>query len=147
MAKGSEVLNEFMVDTFYSILHEEERALENLSNGKLTLKEIHVIEAVFKAQKTNNNTFSNIAGALRISLGTLTEAFAKLEKKGYLIKEQDQNDKRVFYIVPTPIAQMINAEHTKWHKKLIDDMIKTIPENDLPNFIDAMKNLREFFKK
>jgi len=136
-----------MEDTFYWILYEEEKALEHLSNGKLTLKEIHLLEAVFKAQKFGNNSFSNIANSLRITLGTLTESYKKLEKKGYLSKEQDKKDKRIFYIVPTPIAQMINDEHTKWHKSLINAMIKTIPEDDLPNFILAIKNLRDFFKK
>ncbi|MCL2847693.1 MAG: MarR family transcriptional regulator [Firmicutes bacterium] len=136
-----------MVDTFYSILHEEERALEHLSNGKLTLKEIHLIEAVYKEEQKSNNTFSGVANNLRISLGTLTEAYKKLEKKGYLTKKQDKYDKRVYYIMPTPIALLINDEHTKWHKSLIDAMIKTIPENDLPNFILAIKNLRDFFRQ
>ena len=147
MSTEHEILNEFMVDIFYSILNKEEKALEYLSNGKLTLKEIHVIEQVFKTLKTGNNTFSNIANGLKISLGTLTESFSKLEKKGYLIKEQDKNDKRVFYIVPTPIAQMIDAEHTKWHKQLIDNIINKVPDADLVNFINSIQKLREFFKK
>ena len=141
------VLNEFMVSCFYSILSDEERALESLTNGKLTIKEIHFIEAVFKTQKTGANTFSNIANMLGVALGTLTKAFLKLESKGYLAKIQDKNDKRIFYIVPTRIAQVINDEHTKWHQKLIEDVVATIPEKDLENFIDGMKNLCEFFKK
>ena len=141
MGNKHEVLNEFMVDCFYSILRDEEQALESLSNGKLSLKEIHVIEAVFKTQKTNSNTFSNIANMLRVKLGTLTESFSKLEKKGYLTKEQDKIDKRVYYIVPTRLGEMINTEHTKWHQELIANVVKTIPEDDIPIFIDGMKNL------
>jgi DNA-binding MarR family transcriptional regulator len=146
MSKEEELLHEFMEDTFYSILYEEENALEYLTDGKLSLKEIHLIEAVFKTQKADANTFSGIAAALRISLGTLTESYKKLEKKGYLKKEQDKNDKRVFYIVPTFIAKIINDEHTAWHKKLIDNVLKTIPEPEIENFVGAIKSLRDFFK-
>ena len=147
MSKDHEILNQFMVDIFYSILNKEEKALEYLSNGKLTLKEIHVIEAVFKALRGGQNTFSGVAGILGISLGTLTEAFSKLEKKGYLTKERDEVDKRVFYIMPTPIAQMIDAEHTRWHREMIDSIVKAVPETDLANFVNSMQKLGEFIKR
>jgi len=147
MSRDHEILNDFMVDIFYSILNKEEKDLEYLSNGKLTMREIHVIEAVFKTLKTKTNTFSGIASLLKISLGTLTESFNRLQKKGYLTKEQDQTDKRIFYIVPTPIAQMVNDEHTKWHKKLIDNIITTVPDEILADFIGAMQKLGEHLKK
>jgi DNA-binding MarR family transcriptional regulator len=147
MANAREVLNDFFVSCFYSILSDEERALESLSNGKLTLTEIHIIEAVFKAKKTGDNNFSNIANVLRVSLGTLTKAFNKLAAKGFLAKERDKTDKRVFYIIPTPLAEMIEKEHAGWHRKLMDEIIKNIPEKDLENFIDAVKNLAESFKR
>jgi len=142
-----EIINEFMVSCFYSILEEEQQALETITNGKLTIKEIHLIEAVFRTQKTGTNTFTNIASILRVALGTLTKAFIKLQSKGFLTKERDKTDKRIFYILPTKLAGIINDKHIEWHEKLMDSVIRNIPERDIENFIDAIKNLSETFKK
>ena len=142
-----EKLNEFFVSCFYSILDAEQKALESISNGKLSLKEIHVIEAVFKAKTQGKNTFSHIASVLNIVLGTLTTSFTRLEKKGYLTKRQDQNDKRVFYIEPTPLGHFVNESHDKWHQRMVDGIIKTISEKDLDDLIHALEVLDTFFKE
>ena len=115
-------------------------------NGKLTLKEIHVIEAVFKTMKTGDNNFSNIANMLGITLGTLTTAFAKLNQKGYLLKERHPQDKRIYYIIPTRLAEMINDEHTKWHEKLVNGVVTTLPEDELKSLVEVLKHLETFLK-
>jgi len=143
---NKEKLNEFFVSCFYSILSAEERTLESISNGKLSLKEIHVIEAVFKAKSTNENNFSTIAKLLGVTLGTLTISFSKLEKKGYLVKEQHKNDKRIYYIEPTRLAELINDEHAAFHKKMIGGIIETVTEEELENLVGALNILNNFFK-
>ena len=142
-----EKLNEFFVSCFYSILDAEQKALDSITNGKLSLKEIHVIEAVFKAKARGQNTFSYIASVLNIVLGTLTTSFTRLEKKGYLTKRQDKNDKRVFYIEPTPLADFVNDSHTEFHERMVDGIIKTISEKDLDDLIHALDVLDKFFKE
>ena len=146
MAKGSEEINNFMVSCFYSILYSEEKSLEAMSNGKLTLKEIHVIEAVYKTMETGDNNFSNIANMLKVTLGTLTTAFSKLEQKGYLIKERHPHDKRIFYVIPTRLAELINNEHKAWHQRLVDGVVKTLSDDELQHFVVALKQLATFFK-
>jgi DNA-binding MarR family transcriptional regulator len=143
----NEKLNDFFVTCFYSILNAEERALESISNGKLSLKEIHVIEAVFKAKATGENNFSNIAKLLGVTLGTLTTSFSKLEEKGYLLKEQHKGDKRVYYIEPTRLAGLINDEHTAFHKKMMEGIIDTVTEEEFGHIIAALGKLNEFFNK
>ena len=147
MAKGSEEINNFMVNCFYTILNSEEKSLEAMSNGKLTLKEIHAIEAVYKTMKTGENNFSNIANLLGITLGTLTTTFSRLEQKGYLIKERHPHDKRVFYVIPTRLAELINNEHTAWHERLVSDIVKALSDDELEHFVEALKHLAIFFKK
>ena len=147
MTKEREVLNEFMESCFYSILDSEKKALEPLAHGELTLKEIHLIDTVFKLKQIGQNNFSNVANKLGITLGTLTTAFSKLERKGYLKKEQLLVDMRVYYIIPTPLAKKIHEEHTKWHERLIDNVLNAVPEKDLQYFISAFKSLNELFKQ
>lgn len=147
MANGGEVLNEFMEECFYSILDYEKRILEPLVNGKLTIREIHLVDMVSRLQKIGDNNFSGIADKLGITLGTLTTAFNKLEKKGYLKKERYLIDNRVYYITTTPLAEKVLSEHAKWHEKLIESVQQVVPEKDLDNLINAFKSLTEYFRK
>lgn len=140
-------LNTFFVSVFYSILNAEERSLEAMSNGKVTLKEIHLIEAVYKCMEKGENNFSSIAQKMKITLGTLTTAYAKLEKKGYLTKERDKKDKRVYWIYPTHIAELINMEHTKWHERLVESIASALTQEEQLNLVATLKILGEFFDK
>jgi len=142
-----EKLIEFFVSCFYSILDAEQKALDAISNGKLSLKEFHVIEAVSRAKAQGKNTFSHIASGLNIVLGTLTTSYTRLEEKGYLIKKQDQNDKRVFYIDLTPLAEEANKQHTEFHDRMVDGITKTISKKDLENLNYALSVLEKFFKE
>lgn len=136
-------LNDFMVNTFYKILEAERRALE--FNG-LTLKEIHLIDAVYNLQKVGQNNFSSVAGALGITLGTMTSAFAKLERKGYLKKTKYLVDQRIFYITCTPKCESVHKAHTAWHEKLIDNVLKFMPGREMVVVIDAFRGLEELVK-
>jgi len=140
-----EQLNNFFVSCFNAILRSEENALESLTHGKLTIKEIHFIEAVFKAQAVGENCFSTIAKYLGVTVGTLTSSFLKLQSKGFLYKEQDKEDKRVFYIVPTKLAKMVYDEHEAFHDKMMDVVIKHLTNSELATLTECLKRLDEFF--
>ena len=142
-----EELNNFFVSCFNSILRMEENALEPITNGTLTIKEIHFIDAVFRAQAVGENCFSTIAGFLGITIGTLTKSFLRLEKKGYLTKEQDKDDKRIFYIVPTRLAELIRKEHAAFHEKMIDSVVRKVSPDQLNVLLDALKILDPFFSE
>jgi len=143
----SEKLNHFFVSCFYSILDAEQKAIEIMFDGKLSLKEVHVIDAVFRAKLLGKNTFSHIASVLNIVLGTLTTSYTRLEEKGYLTKRQDQNDKRVFYIEPTPLGEYVNEKHNEFHQRMIAGIIETISGKDLDDLIHALDVLDKFFKE
>ena len=146
MTKEREVLDEFLVDCFYGILTSERRALEATLDLGLTFKEIHLVETVISAQKVGENTFSNVAHRLGVTLGTLTAAFSKLEQKGYLKKERYLIDQRVFYITPTAKAMAVHEQHRKWHAKLLDEIVSVVPAGDLPAFADGVAHLSRYFK-
>lgn len=146
MSKEREILNDFMVSCFYSILEQEEKALLPVFGNKLSLKEIHLISTVYDLQKIGNNNFSRVANKLGVTLGTLTASFSKLEKKGYLKKEKYLIDNRVFYITPTKLADKVHKEHQDWHTSLLDGIIRTLPQNDLENLTKSLEQLSTFIK-
>jgi len=136
-------LQDFFVKCFYNILNVAEKAIEAFSEGDLSLKEIRLIDAVYKS--AGNNNFSNVAKVLGVTLGTLTTAFSRLEKKGYLYKVQDDGDKRIFYIEPTPHGTEMYKQYKIFHEKMFAGIVSSMSEVQLENMIAALGSLDKFF--
>ena len=97
-----ETLNHFLVNVFYEILKAEEQSISSIEFPNLSLREIHLLEKIYLAEKNgSDNSSAAIAAALRITPGTLTTAASLLEKKGYLSRQKDKNDKRIVRLTVT----------------------------------------------
>lgn len=138
-------LNTFFVDCFYSILRQEENSLEGITNGKLSLKEIHVIEAIKKTMKSGDNTHNGVARMLNITPGSLTVAVNVLERKGYVIKKGNEKDKRVTHLELSNLGEYINSCHDKYHEEMIEAVIKLTNTEEQKILITTLKKLKEFF--
>jgi len=147
MDKSKEKMNRFLVGTFNTILRLEEKVLENLTNNHLSISEIHLIETIFETMKKTDNTSTNIAQAAGITLGSLTTAVKTLEKKGYVVRERDVSDKRIVHIVPTPIAIFINEEHTRFHEKMVEDIISNLTFEEVGALVHALSKVENFFNR
>ena len=76
-----DTLNTFFVDTFNKILSLEEQTLLKSSIENLSVKELHIIEAVSILQRDKKNTMTEIAAQVGITVGALTTAVNVLVKK------------------------------------------------------------------
>ena len=97
-----EELNHFFVETFNKILQYEEAALSAGDTAGLSMKELHILEAVAQMQARQENTMSKIAARLGISVGALTTAVGVLVAKQCLERRGCEQDRRVVWIVLTP---------------------------------------------
>ena len=138
-------LNRFLVDTFNDILRYEEMALEHLTNNRLSISEVHLLEAVFEALPTHQNTPSGVAPKLGITLGSLTTAVKTLEKKGYLVRQRAMDDKRVYYLVPTPIADFVNQKHLEFHKGMIEEIVAGLTLEEEQVLAKSLEKVRLYF--
>ncbi|MCL2370754.1 MAG: MarR family winged helix-turn-helix transcriptional regulator [Firmicutes bacterium] len=136
-------IQDFFIKCFYTILSTAEKSIENISDGELSLKEMRLIDAVYKS--AGNNNFSTVAKVLGVTLGTLTTSFARLEKKGYLYKVQDDGDKRIFYIEPTPHGAEMYKQYKSFHEKMFAGITKSITEPQIETMVDALQKLDKFF--
>ena len=92
-------LKYFLVKVFNDVLKTEEGCLSTGEFKDLSIREMHIIESVCRANDNGtDNRASTIAQDQRITAGTLTTAVSLLEKKGYLFRKQDVKDKRVIRI-------------------------------------------------
>jgi len=145
MNSNKEQLNHFLVVTFNTILRLEEKTLEKLTNNHLSISEVHLLETVFETLKNGENTATNIAHAAGITLGSLTTAVKTLEKKGYLIRERDDSDKRIVHITPTPIAIFVNEQHGKFHEKMVSDIVANLSIEEEQILVEALSKVQKYF--
>ncbi|HPY79841.1 MAG: MarR family transcriptional regulator [Erysipelotrichaceae bacterium] len=145
MKSNREQLNHFLVVTFNTILRLEEKTLENLTNNRLSISEVHLLETVFETYNKRENTATNIARAVGITLGSLTTAVKTLEKKGYLVRERDTRDKRIIHITPTPIATFVNEQHRQFHEKMVEEIVASLSLQEEEVLIHALGKVEKYF--
>ncbi len=140
-------INQFFVRVFNQILSWEEQSFKEMGISEITLRELHVIEAVYSLIETGENQMSEIARYLSITPGSLTTAVNCLVKKGYLERESQPNDRRVVKIVPTKAAEEVNKMHEKLHKEMIDGVLSNIDDKDMDVVLKTLEGLNKFFGK
>lgn len=149
MKKYQTKLNDFLVDVFHEILRIEESSLRSGEFENISVREMHVIEAVCKAETADDgkNRASDIAAALRISGGTLTTAVIQLEKKGCITRLQDKNDKRIVRLFSTDKGKRADAAHQRFHDDMVADVVAALSEDELACLAKGLESLQTFFTK
>ena len=113
-------LNYFFKTTFNKILAWEERALQNSNLPKLTMREIHIVEACKILEDKNENTMSQVASKLSITQGALTTAVNTLVRKEYLKRGSDKKDGRIVYIFLTEKGHDPYQQHDAPHQRTLE---------------------------
>ncbi len=143
--KEKAMINQFFVRVFNQILSWEEQSFKEMGISEITLRELHVIEAVYSLIEKGENQMSEIAKYLSITPGSLTTAVNCLVKKGYLERESQPNDRRVVKIVPTKAAEEVNKIHEDLHKEMIDGVMSNIDDKDMGVVLKTLEGLNKFF--
>lgn len=143
-AKRTEINHSF-VKVFNSILSWEEQSFKDMGLEKLSLRELHVIEAVYYLLGKDKNKMSEIAAYMSITPGSLTTSVNCLVKKGYLERQSVPEDRRVVKIVPTKMAEEANEIHQKLHMEMVDKVFSSFDEKSIDVLIDALVRLDSMF--
>ena len=141
-----QMLNEILVKLFNAVLFSEEDFLKKNINEKITLKSVHVLEAIKKAEgKDNNVSMSQIASLLGITAGTLTKKKKKLEDKGYIVKRHSKDDKRKTFVVLTKKAEKVIDVHNSYHENMIDMITRNLSPKEEQSLVDLLSKIKYFF--
>ncbi|MDY4976818.1 MAG: MarR family transcriptional regulator [Clostridia bacterium] len=108
----------FFLVLFNQLLVKEEQLIQKKYSVDLTIRELHVIEAVDTLSKTGQNTMACISKQLFITPGTLTSAVNQLIQKNYLTKHSSPSDKRVVLVELTEKGKKGLSAHRFFHKEL-----------------------------
>lgn len=140
-------LNYFLVKVFNEILRIEEDCLRTGEFCNVSVREMHVIEAVSLAEKSGGNRSSDIAQTLGVLAGTLTTSVKLLEKKGCITRKKDSRDRRIVRLYVTEKGKRAYAVHQSFHKKMVDDVLAALSRNEAKILIKGLKSLESFFIK
>lgn len=147
MNTHGEALNRFLVEVFNEILKTEEQALAT-DWSDLSLREFHLIDEVCRAvDEERDNRATAIAAAQGVTAGTLTTAVNLLEKKGYLERRRDSQDRRAVRIHPTEKGRQANQCHARFHQEMVEDVLSVLSEEECQVFLRALSGVTVFFRK
>ena len=142
-----EELNYFFVHVFNQILAYEEQALNGMGAGDLSVKELHVLEAVGDLAAEGRNTMTQIADALSIRVSSLTTAVNTLVRKGYLERGGEPGDRRVIRVRLTPKGEDANHLHAQFHARMVDSAAGRLKEEELDTLLRSLSQLEQFFQE
>lgn len=137
-------LNEVLVNLFRDVMEIEQRALESSEFQDLTNNDMHVIEAIGIQEPKNMST---IARTLSVTVGTLTIAMNSLVKKGYVIRQRGQTDRRVVYISLSEKGKAAYQHHARFHQEMIQNIVEQLTEDELAALTKALTCLDHWFRE
>lgn len=138
-------LNYFFVHVFNQILACEEQALSGTGARDLSVKELHVLEAVGALAAGGRNTMTQVADALAIRVSSLTAAANTLVRKGYLEREGEPGDRRIIRIRLTPKGEAADRLHAQFHARMVDSAAAMLKEEELETLLCSLRQLDRFF--
>lgn len=143
LREAKAVVNELLVDIFNRILAIEGESLK-AKGVKLSMSEIHVLEAI---TKTEEPTMTNVATKLGITVGSLTVSVNTLYQKGYVSRERDPEDRRKVLIGILPKAEEVLEKHNDFHNEMINSIFNDLKLEEDELLISSLRKLSSYFKQ
>lgn len=143
MNQNETMIDRVLVHLFNDLLRIEEKTLQK-HVGDLSMREVHIIEAVCAAQ-SEDSTMTVLAAMLRVTVGSLTVAIKTLERKGYVIRQRSDTDKRRVHVLPLPPALEVETHHRAFHARMVDAVTSAVPPEQLDVLIKSLHAIHDYF--
>ncbi|AZV58893.1 MarR family transcriptional regulator [Clostridium sp. AWRP] len=143
MNKGIDVINELLVDLFNDILVIEQKSLQYATFKDLSVTEVHTIEAIGMDKPKR---MKDVACQLDITMGTLTTAINRLERKQYVTRTRSKEDRRIVYIQLTKKGKLAFRVHHKFHYNMVEEILGELTEGEEEVLIKSLEKLNNFFR-
>ena len=138
-----ESINKILVHLFNDIWGLEEKAVITEEFKDLTNNDMHIIEAVGLG---DGNNMSTIAKKLGITVGSLTTSMNSLVNKKYAVRHRSEEDRRIVNIKLTEKGEKAYYHPAEFHRKMVEAVVETLDEEEIPVLTKALDNLYHFFK-
>ena len=118
-------LNSILVKLFNDILNIEEKALITEEFKDISVTDMHIIEAIGIAEP---RTMSMISKSLGVTMGTLTTGINGLVRKGYVVRNRSDRDRRIVYasLTETAVHSFMNKKSCVYKTQLFNVYLSTV---------------------
>ena len=116
--------------------------IDKLQENKINItpEQFLVLDILWEKQPLSQQ---NIADIIQKDKNSVTKIIDSLEKKQMARRVMDQNDRRVNKIELTDKALALEEKVTKVAIDFMNDAIKNIDKQDLDNFVNVMRQIKE----
>ena len=135
-----DTINDILVNLFNEILKLEEEAIITDEFKDITNNDMHIIEAV---GLSGENTMSVVAKKLGITAGSLTTSVNSLVNKKYVIRQRNEEDRRVVFLKLTEKGKRAYEHHREYHRQMTEAVISRLDEAEVPILIKTLTGLSE----
>ena len=137
-------LESLLVTLFFQISRLEEFSVREWK-GRVTLREIHVLEAVDYLSRMGENKMLEVARLLGISPGSLTTAANVLTGKGCIYRITDQVDRRSALLFLTEKGEAANRLHSEFHRELAQMIFQNCSPEQTEDLMTVLELIEQFF--
>ena len=142
--RGSKEFKIILVKLFHDILDYEESVLRASEFKDLTNNDIHVIRAIGMNEKKN---MSMIAKELAVTIGTLTISINSLVRKGYVIKERSEKDKRVVFVNLSSKGKAAFSRNEELYDQMVNSMLEDLEDNEMDILMKSLLKVNRCIKQ
>lgn len=144
--KQIDILNDYFLHSALHMMTLEEQCLRKVCAEDLSVRELHVIEAVSVLRSQHRNTMAEIAKYLHLSPASLTTAVNTLVRKEYLERDYSPADRRVIFVETTEKGAEANRKYLDFVRQMIWYISRDIDEQTSDTMIEAILKLSEFLE-
>lgn len=134
-------ISEALIDIYDQIMRIEESEIRKSRFKDITTKELHLIHTIGLHDR---KTTSEVSRVLKLSKGTLTANLNNLEKKGYIIRMINQQDRRIINLGLTSKGRLLYRAHYAFHRQLVESCLKGFDGSDIRKMRQALVNVEKF---
>lgn len=141
-AKDTAIINDVLVNLFNEIMDIEQKSIITEEFKDITNNDMHIIDAIGIGEPQN---MSAIARKLSVTMGTLTTSMNQLVKKGYVVRNRSEKDRRVVYIRLTERGERAYQHHARFHHEMVEAAISGLNTEEMTTVAQLLLRLKEFF--
>lgn len=108
-------LEQLIATTSLLLAEMESRAIQDERFAELSMRQVFYLSTILRLEEP---TFSDLARELKVTKPSVTALVGTLIAKGYVRKQQDSADRRIYHILPTAKGLEFNAIHEATHQRL-----------------------------
>lgn len=145
--KQIDILNDYFLHSVLRLISQEEQCLRKVCSSDLSIRELHVVEAVACLQKDERSTMAEIARYLHLSPASLTTAVNVLVKKGYLDRDYSAVDRRVIHVRLTEKGEAANRTYLDFVRGMIYEVSRDLDEDVADQMIEVLLKLSDYLDR